>query len=180
MILKAKKKNKKFSLARGTRDLTQELVNLPTENECFKLISFGSFSSACFVDFVASNAVIDNLYISTFRVGKKEMLLLDKLHENNKLKNVNFVFCGLMETDKYPYFRILTNICNKNDWKFYGAKNHSKVFLFDTNKGKYVLETSSNLNENPKIEQFSFEQDDKLYNFYKEHIFDRAKNEAEL
>lgn len=47
------------------------------------------------------------------------------------------------------------------------VKNHSKVILLDTDKGKYVIETSSNFNENPKIEQFSFEKSAELYEFYK-------------
>ena len=44
--------------------------------------------------------------------------------------------------------------------------NHSKLLLFDTDDGKFVLETSSNLNENPSMEQFSFERNAELYDFY--------------
>lgn len=36
----------------------------------------------------------------------------------------------------------------------------------DTELGKFVIETSSNLNENPKCEQFSFEKSDELYDAY--------------
>ena len=48
----------------------------------------------------------------------------------------------------------------------------------DTELGKFVLETSSNLNENPKIEQFSFEKDEKLYDFYYNFLHEivRCKN----
>jgi hypothetical protein len=34
-----------------------------------------------------------------------------------------------------------------------------------------VIETSSNLNENPKIEQFSFENDAELFEFYRRNLF---------
>ena len=54
--------------------------------------------------------------------------------------------------------------------------------LFDTDNGKYVLETSSNLNENPKIEQFSFEQNSELFDFYKklfELMFEEGKEIGE-
>jgi hypothetical protein len=61
----------------------------------------------------------------------------------------------------------------KNSWQIKTLKNHSKVLLFDTDAGKFVIETSSNLNENPKIEQFSFEKDTELFNFYKENLFNR-------
>ena len=41
-----------------------------------------------------------------------------------------------------------------------------KQFRMRTKDNYYVLETSSNLNENPKIEQYSFENDEELYAYY--------------
>lgn len=43
-----------------------------------------------------------------------------------------------------------------------------------TSENYYVLETSSNLNENPKIEQYSFENNKELYLFYYE-FFEKLK-----
>ena len=54
-------------------------------------------------------------------------------------------------------------------WKY--AKNHSKVILLDTDNGKYAVETSSNLNENPKIEQFCITCGKEVYEFYKAGLF---------
>lgn len=99
--------------------------------------------------------------------------MLHKLHKDGRLDYAEFVFFNLMESDseKYNYFQIMKNICDLNNWKYKSDKNHSKVLLFDTDAGKFVIETSSNLNENPKIEQFSFEQDEELYKFYMKEIF---------
>ena len=46
------------------------------------------------------------------------------------------------------------------------TNNHSKIILAKTKHNFYVIETSSNLNENPKIEQFNFENSKRLYEFY--------------
>jgi len=54
----------------------------------------------------------------------------------------------------------------RRGWEYVIQSNHSKLLLFDTDTGKFVLETSSNLNENPSIEQFSFERNVELYDFY--------------
>ena len=43
-----------------------------------------------------------------------------------------------------------------------------------TKENYYVLETSSNLNENPKIEQYSFENSKELYDFYYD-FFDKLE-----
>ena len=73
----------------------------------------------------------------------------------------------------YGYYDDLEKMCAKNGWTVEAIHNHSKILLFDTDQGKYVIETSSNLNENPKIEQFSFEKDDALYDFYYKHFTTR-------
>lgn len=67
---------------------------------------------------------------------------------------------------KYKYYENFKSLCVSNGWKYVVVNNHSKILLFNTDRGKFVIETSSNLNENPKIEQFSFEKDDKLFDFY--------------
>lgn len=59
----------------------------------------------------------------------------------------------------------------KKNWEYGDSLNHSKVLIFDTDDGQYVLETSSNLNENPRVEQFSFEKDKLLYDYYMQNLF---------
>lgn len=174
-ILIHKNKRKRFSLLKSIKDLSDICPHLPTDDECFKFISKGGFSSASFVALVSEHAIINNLYCSTFHVGKKEMLLLNSLYDRGKLKNVNLVMFSKVfekESSKYKYGDIVKKICEKNGWKLKILRNHSKLFLFDTDNGKYVLETSSNLNENPKIEQFSFEKSAECFEFYKKEIFD--------
>jgi hypothetical protein len=147
---------------------------LPGDDECFKFISEGGFSSICFILFIAERAKINSLHITSFRVGKKEIQALHALKTKGRLDYAEFLVCSFQKDVSCGAFKILEKICNQNDWHIHTANNHSKVHLYDTDKGKFVIETSSNLNENPKMEQFSFEKDADLYNFYKKHMFDRA------
>lgn len=171
LIQKAKKK--RFNIIRGKMEITELVDRLPQDGECFKFVSTGGFSSASFILFVAERTKIENLHVSTFHVGKKEARLLHGLKQRGQLGNVSFTVCSLMKKDgcEYGYFDFLEQICKANGWTIKVQKNHSKVFLFDTDSGKFVLETSSNLNENPKMEQFSFEKDTALYDFYMGSIF---------
>lgn len=169
-----RRKKKKFNIFRSIRDLSGIITELPKGDECIKALSFGGFSSASFIALTASKTHINNLHVSTFRVGEKEIKLLEKLHKEGKLDNCTFVvFATNLESsnDKYRYMRIVDTVCKRNNWKMLTRQNHSKVLLFDTDAGKYVIETSSNLNENPKVEQFSFEKDAALYDFYMEYLF---------
>lgn len=44
------------------------------------------------------------------------------------------------------------------------------------NENYYVIETSSNLNENPKLEQFSWENDKELFEWYEKLFIELCKN----
>lgn len=178
-LFKLGQKRKRFSIPRGIAELENELRELPKDGECFKFLSDGSFSSICFIASIADKSVINNLYVSTFRVGKKEMLALKALGDIWRIVNATILVMSAMEstdTAKYPYFEIMKEVCKEKGWSWESTRNHSKVLLFDTALGKYVIETSSNLNENPKIEQFSFERDDGLFEFYKGALFDKGKD----
>lgn len=175
-LLITSKKSKRFDLIRSCHYLFSCCERLPFCNECFKFISNGDFSSASFISLVANHTVIHDLYVSTFRVGRKEMLLLHKLASENRLENVHLVmFSQMLDGDNDETTRIIKRICAKYHWEPVVKKNHSKVLLFDTDDGKYVIETSSNLNENPKLEFYSFEQDPDVFEFYKKYIFDIAE-----
>ena len=177
-MLICRKKKKRFNIVRGVREIDGLIDTLPDDDKCFKFLSFGGFSSASFIGYIANKIKINKLYVSTFRVGKKEIQFLHYLHNEGLLDYAEFVIFSLAkESDTHNYYKTLDDICRKNGWSIKILKNHSKVLLFETKKGKYVLETSSNLNENPKIEQFSFEKDCELFDFYKKNIFDYTDSE---
>ena len=68
----------------------------------------------------------------------------------------------------YNYYNFVVAKCDENDWQIKSFDNHSKLILMQTDKNFYVVETSSNLNENPKMEQFSFENDKELFEWYEQ------------
>ena len=167
------KKRRLFNINKSVRDLF-ELTNdqLPLNGEVFKLISLtGGFSSISFIKAVAKKEIIIELTASTLRIGEKQFKYLSELKNEGRLESALFFIGALMKTDndkddKYNYYQKFNKICNENSWKRVIVNNHSKVILMRTEKNYYILETSSNLNENPKIEQYSFENDYSLYEFY--------------
>lgn len=173
-------KAKKYSILRSVFEVEEAMKNeLPDNKTVYKFISNGGFSSISFVIYIADKFTINNFYVSTLSVGKKELRMLDVLHDEGKLKNCNFVVGTILKEGNgknYGYYDALENVCIKNNWKFKATKNHSKILLFETTNGKYVLETSSNLNENPKFEQFSFEKSEDLYNYYLQFFEEMLKD----
>ncbi|EME3508763.1 hypothetical protein VD175_001994 [Enterococcus faecium] len=177
-ILKVKKKRYKYSVVREKNQLAKLISELPTDEE-YKIVSEGGFSSIGFLFLVMDKTKINDLTASTLRVGKKHLKSLDIARKNGKLGNATFVVGGLMKNDsqavkKYNYYDDLLSVCEKNNWEVIVTNNHSKILLIDTDLGKFVIETSSNLNENPKKEQFNFYQSDEAYKFYQKFLLERG------
>ena len=180
-IVIAPKKRLQFHIAREAQELTKIMPDLP-ENEVYKMISCGGFSSIAFVKYIADRTRINRLIASSLRIGKRHLMVLDNLHKQGKLGNADFVVGSIMKNDSdtgrsYGYYDSLVSVCKANDWRVFLFNNHSKILLFDTGLGKFVLETSSNLNENPNMEHFSFEKNAELYAAYEtvfESLFERS------
>lgn len=172
-----------FLLGKSVAGLDEILKKHPlNHSESLKIISFsGGFASISFIKSVAERETIEYLFASTLRVGEKQVGVLDDLEFSGKLKHAEFIVGGLMKNDEktdYDYYGAFTRACKKNGWRYVVTNNHSKIILMQTPKNHYVLETSSNLNENPKIEQFSFENNKELFDFYKK-FFEKVMEVAE-
>ena len=166
-----------FDVHDGAEILSRR-AELPKDGESLRAISYaGGFSSCSVVIWIAAKAKIERMFVSTLRVGKKEIDAMKDLHESGKLDSASFVLCGISKENKslkgkdYGYTEYFEEQCAECGFLWSYAKNHSKIILLDTSEGKFVIETSSNFNENPKIEQFCITKSDLIYNFYKSGIF---------
>ncbi len=142
---------------------------LPTSDEIFSLISVGGFSSVAIIAEIA-------------RIGKKQFRVLQSLHKNQKLEYAEFYTSNLQAKSdskraKYNYIEFINKTAIENGWIVKAVKNHSKIILCETEQGNlYVVETSSNLNENPQIEHFSVSNDRFLFEFYEQNLFGLLRN----
>ena len=151
------------------KQLENIIQSPPTHDQCYKLLSMrGGFSTLSIIKYVSNIEPIEELYVNTFRIGLKHFDELDRMHSEKRLKMAHFITSALQrDTDRaYNYFGEISKKCKKNKWELKVLDNHSKVVLLRTKKNWHVIETSSNLNENPKMEQFNWENDKELYEWY--------------
>lgn len=171
LVKKAKSKDRiTLTITSETKQLAFLLPEIK-QGTVYKFLSVkGGFASINFIDLIAKREVIKDLFVSSLAVGQKQILHLDKLKEQGKIHNARFLLGGLFKQRgldvKYNYFNVFDDVCKKNGWRYETLRNHSKIILMRTAKNFYVIETSSNLNSNPAIEQFSLENDKDLYDWY--------------
>lgn len=150
---------------------------LPGPGEVFKFISlYGGVASLSFIKWVANREPIHHLQASTLRIGPKQYQYLNAMAKSGRLKSARFVTSSLQKEVEARrgrnYSKEFMDIARRNSWEVTVANNHSKIILMQTASAFWVLESSSNLNENPKIEHYSFQQCEELHAFYTE-FFDR-------
>lgn len=172
LVLKMKsKKRYMFKLSRETRQLDIVLKRPPEPDECYKMLSVGGgFSSLAIIKWISEAERIEELYVSTFRVGRNHFRELMKMYESGALGEAHFVTSTAQKKLdlEYDYYGYVQDECSRLGWEMVAYDNHSKLLLMRTANSFYVCETSSNLNENPKMEQFSLENDEALYGWYRE------------
>lgn len=186
LVKKMKSKERKmFFIDDETEQLEALLEKPPTKQECYKMLSVGGgFSSIGLIKYVAEIETITEMYISTFRIGRKQFDVLTELKDKGKLGKCFLITSqtqqkvdGAMSYNgtTYNYYEYICEKCKEYEWVLKAYDNHSKLILMQTNKNYYVVETSSNLNENPKMEQFSFENDKSLFDWYKKLFIELIK-----
>ncbi len=96
-IIRHRKKRTRFSVG-GSVGHLEELLNggLPSDDEVYKLISNRHFSVISFIMYIAQRTVIHNLHVSTFGIGRKEIVFLEGLRQQGKLGTASFVAGRIM------------------------------------------------------------------------------------
>lgn len=179
IIAKTADKAVKFcGLDNQKKQLSHLMPKLPDPGETFRFISAkDGFSSIAFIDLIGWAEPISELYVSTFRIGVKQAEDIKLLWERGRIKSAMFITGRMknVQTERYDYFNQVKQIFSECGFWLSDVSNHSKVFLFKTEKNFYVLETSANLNENPQIEQFILSNSEQIFNFYHQ-FFIAVKN----
>jgi len=160
---------KSVPLEEQSKQLSHIMKKLPAAGETIRfLTSKDGFSSIAFIDYIGWAEGIDEMYVSTFRIGVRQAEDIKLLYQRGRIKSAMFI-TGRMkntQTERYNYFDQVKEIFDSCGFWMSDFSNHSKVFLFKTEKNHYILETSANLNENPQIEQYILTNSKSVYDFY--------------
>ena len=158
-----------FGLEEQKKQLSHLIEKLPGQEETYRFISAkDGFSSIAFIDYIGWAEGIEDLHVSTFRIGVKQAEDIKLLYERGRIKKAMFITGRMknVQTERYDYYNQVKEIFDSCGFWFSDFSNHSKVFLFRTPTNYYILETSANLNENPQIEQYILTNSKSVYDFY--------------
>lgn len=147
-----------------------EITAIPLPGQQFRIVTQKAINSFDFILAILHQETIEELICAFYRIGKKVIQELKDLHDNNKIQNIHFLVNDAIPKLTPDCYNLLKSL-ESEKWILRLENNHTKIILIKTNKGNhYIIEGSGNLSINARIEQYSFDNNQELFNFHKKWI----------
>ena len=137
--------------------------------ESWHVMSRGDIDSLSYVRHVlAGVSHLDHLLMSTWCIAKNDLTEIANWLDSGRVEQFD-LYAGEIFPGSYgdEYEQMLA-MCENYGARLVIAKNHSKVTLCSVDDYKIVIESSANVNTNPRIEQSALHHNADLHGFYLE------------
>lgn len=145
-----------------------------TENVTYNFITAGDVDSLSYLKVVLNQHCLDYCLLSTWCMAAEDILQIQQWHERGLIKKID-MYLGEIFKSSYKIEWMMVR-----DWyrahpdagRYATFQNHSKIYAgCNYAEGFYFgIQTSANINTNPRTEQGSITVDKGLFEFYKEYF----------
>lgn len=146
-------------------------VGLPKPGEQLRMITKRAFNSIALIDMIARSERILETYICLYSIDFASGCLLDELAKAGKLGKMTFLISNLMnQACKKKMMVVKEKFIKNENITLVFAGSHAKILAIRTERNAYVVETSANMANNSRIEQYLLENSETMFNFHKSWI----------
>ena len=144
------------------------------ENHTYNFIAGGDVDSLSYLKVVLDHTDLDYVLCSTWCMAAEDILQMQEWWKAGKIKHFD-TYVGEIFPNQYRVeFRMLRDFYFEHPecGRYAVFRNHSKIYA-GMNKEKdfyFGIQTSANINTNPRTEQGSIIIDKGIYDFYKEYF----------
>jgi hypothetical protein len=161
-------------------DVTPELK----EGHTYNYITAGDVDSLSYLKIILRQQNLEYCLFSTWCMAAEDILQFDEWIQAGRIKKLD-AYVGEIFPNQYKVkYRMLKNLFNKHQCgRIAVFKNHSKIYAGYGDKFYFGIQTSANINTNPRTENGSITIDKGIYDFYKEYfdgIISFEKEDKEL
>jgi len=152
---------------------TQLLDILPLNmknGESYHCITAGDVDALSYLKVIIRQQNLDYVLMSTWCMAGDDILQIDEWLKSGKIKKVD-VYVGEIFPKSYIFeYDALKRVLKQCDGKVVVFKNHSKIFAGIGDKFAFGIETSANINTNPRTENGCITIGGAIYEFYKQYF----------
>jgi hypothetical protein len=143
----------------------------PKPNEQYRIITQKKFNAHEAILQILQENTIDELYLGFYRICKSSVNLITELIKDGKIKKASFIVSHFYTNTKEPekWVELLKQyVDNEDNCRIKDVDIHTKISLIKQGNDYFVFEGSGNISKtNSKIEQYIWENNEKVYNFHK-------------
>ncbi len=165
-------KVKKTMTPHQARRISSELAlekSLPWHFEkgmAYHCVSFGDVDSLTYLRVIVKQQRVKYAILSTWCMAYTDIQEIGTWLEAGYINRIDF-FCGEIFRGTYTKeYNELKALCRKYNCKMSIFRNHSKIMVVYGERFNAVIESSANVNTNPRTEQTCITLDDGLCDFY--------------
>jgi hypothetical protein len=156
--------------ATSEAELARLLPPILAQETSYHIMSSGDIDALSYLRHIVTGMPIDRLTLSTWCMNLDDAQWLFAMQDAGKLDQIRLYFGEIMPgtyPDVYEYVHAMERAgrCQMTI-----ARNHSKIMLGynEPNDAAYVIESSANVNTNPRFEQTAIHTSRPLLKFYEE------------
>lgn len=168
-----------FHRVMSERKLEELLPSEVHPGDCLHVISAGDVDSLSYLMWLNRKTRITKLLCSTWCIASTDISELERQHDLGNIGTIDF-YVGEILPGSYPAeYKEICKLCLKTGGRAAVFRNHSKVMAAIGDKFSFAIESSANINTNPRTENtvitisaelaaFYFEYFDKIISFDRE------------
>lgn len=137
----------------------------------YHVLSWGDVDALTYLRLIVKQQHIKYSMLSTWAMATVDAEEIGLWLNKGYIDRIDFYIGEINGTEKAQVLSILYNIGKKHNCKVVMLRNHSKIIVAFGDLFDVVVESSANINTNPRIEQAVITRNSELAYFYK-NIFD--------
>lgn len=146
-----------------------EILPAPLDLEAaYHVISGGDVDALSYLSRVLAEAPMDYVLLSTWVMARPDVEQIALWLENGRIGRLD-AYCGEIFPNQYPeVFRLLSDVLRRHGGRVAIFRNHAKVFAGTGPAFSFAIESSANVNTNPRSENTVVTFGHEIFEFYKD------------
>lgn len=143
--------------------------------DSWHVISHGDIDALSYLSHVINGVShFDHVLLSTWCIAKEDLIQLEAWLDAGRIDQLDLCMGEIFPSQYGDEYEQALKMVDSYGIRLVVAKNHSKVTLAANHAEDYwlAIESSANVNTNPRIEQTALHANRDLYDFYKEFFGD--------
>ncbi len=162
--------------AKSEAELARLLPPVLAPETSYHIMSSGDIDALSYLRHIVNGMPLDRLTLSTWCMNLDDAQWLFAMQDSGKLDIIRLYFGEIMPGTYPDVYEYVSAMERAGRCQMTIARNHSKIMLGynEPNDSAYVIESSANVNTNPRIEQTAIHTSKPLHDFYAD-FFDRVQ-----